>query len=303
MPTAVISLTTPTPTTSDAVVFSVVFSESVGTTFNDSAVGVAGTLACTAVVTGTDPNYTVTVTPADPDTNGTAGITVPGGVVTDLAGNPYWGGGSALCTVYNWPGFATQPLGGKLYIGDTHPLQVQVAEGGIPTAYQWKFDNGTTVVNGPAAAQWPLAIMAAGAAGNYWCEVTFDGVPHVSNTVSIEAQPRISIGTPPVGGNAGPGKSYTFTVAATGGYGPLSYQWKKDGTIIADSNDLQYVRTNLTGLDSGDYTVEVSDTNGDSTESVPVTLTVAAAVPAAGLAGLAVLASAMGVAAVRRKRQ
>jgi hypothetical protein len=188
-------------------------------------------------------------------------------------------------------------------VGDSHALAVQVTEGGIPTTYQWKFNNGSMVVDGPTAAQWPLTNTTMAAAGDYWCEVTFDGITHASDTVTIEVRPRISITTPPVGGSAAAGGSYTFIVAASGGYGTLSYQWKKDGENILGADSLQYVCSGLAADDSGEYTVEISDTNGETIESLPVTLTVATGLPAAGLGGLALLVAAMAVAGARRKRQ
>ncbi|MCX5756896.1 MAG: hypothetical protein NTU83_00005, partial [Candidatus Hydrogenedentes bacterium] len=88
-PTASITLDDPTPTGANVVHFSVDFNESVGTSFTDSGdVTVTGTLSGTPVVSGSDPHYNVAVTLANPDANGTVGISV-GTTVTDLAGNPY----------------------------------------------------------------------------------------------------------------------------------------------------------------------------------------------------------------------
>jgi len=86
-PTAVVSVTNATPTSESVVHFNVSFSESVGTTFDASAVEVTGTLPGTAAVSGSGPKYTVTLTLPSPNTGGLVGITVGNGV-TDLAGNP-----------------------------------------------------------------------------------------------------------------------------------------------------------------------------------------------------------------------
>jgi hypothetical protein len=100
-PTASITLDDPTPTNADVVYFTVEFNESVGTSFTDSQdIEVTGTLAGTAFVSGTDPNYTVTVTLANPDANGMVGISV-GTMVTDLAGNPCLDGSSAMYIINN----------------------------------------------------------------------------------------------------------------------------------------------------------------------------------------------------------
>jgi len=300
--TATISRVTPSPTTADAVIYKVVFSKPVGTSFTAADVKVGGTLSGTTTVAGADPSYTVTLSLADPNANGTVAIVIPAGSVTDLLGNPYSGGNSQLCMVYNWPGFAVQPQSARLYVADSLTLRVQVAaEGGIPTAYRWKFDDGSTVDDGPSLVEWPLGAVAAAHAGHYWCEVTFDGVVHFSNRANIEVQPRVGIITPPVGGDGTPGGSHTFAVTASGGYGPLTYQWKKDGADIYQGNGNILQLSGLNHDDSGGYSVEVSDTNGDSIETVPVTLTVPMGLPVAGMGGLALLAAILGVAAVRRR--
>jgi hypothetical protein len=287
------------------VTFTVNFSERVGNSFRSTAVGVAGTLSGAVTVAGTDPNYTVTMTLSDANANGTVGITIPGGVVKDLAGNFYAGGSSALCDIHNWTGFPTPlPQTVRLYDGDEYTLDAQVDEGGVPTSYQWRRDDGQkTVMNGPASPQWTLTGVTAADSGDYWCEVNFDGVTHASDTVALQVRPPVGITLPPAGGNAAPGGEYRFTVTAAGGYGPLSYQWKKDGENIPNAQDDEYVLPDLTAENAGRYSVEVSDTNGDAVESAQVTLSVAAAVSAVGLLGLTLLAATILLAGARRKEQ
>jgi len=166
----------------------------------------------------------------------------------------------------------------------------QVVEGGIPTIYQWKFDNGAkAIMDGPASPQWSLTNVTTANAGSYWCELTFDGVPQTSDSVPVQVQPHVSITTAPQGGDVTAGGSHTFTVAVTGGYGPLGYQWKKGVANIDGAIDSQYTLSPLALTDTGAYSVEISDTNGDTIESLPVTLTVTPGVPTVGLGGLALL--------------
>ncbi|MCC6795752.1 MAG: DUF5011 domain-containing protein [Candidatus Hydrogenedentes bacterium] len=98
-PTAGITLIDSNPTNANAVQFGVQFSENVSPTFTAADIAVAGTLAAGAstAVSGTDPNYVITITPANPTADGTIGITI-GSAVSDAAGNPYAGGSSP--TVY-----------------------------------------------------------------------------------------------------------------------------------------------------------------------------------------------------------
>lgn len=66
----------------------------------------------------------------------------------------------------------------------------------------------------------------------------------------------------------------TLDVSASGGSGPLTYQWKKDGADIAGATSAQYSKdpTSSPG-DSGSYTCVVSD-GTDSVESEPFSVTV-----------------------------
>jgi len=311
-PTAVVSPVAVAPTAANAVQYTVVFNEAVASfTVSDVLVN-RGTLAGTvASVTGAGPGYTVTVQLADGNLNGTVGITIPAGVVTDLVGFPYAGDStSALTTVYNWPGFGASPSGGKLYAGDNfNQLSVTVATGGVPTSYQWKHDTGAkALLDGPTTPAWPLTNITSAAAGSYWCEVTFDGTVYASNTVTLEVEPRVAV-TSPVGGSVQPGSDWSFTVVASGGYpfaapaAPYSYQWKKNDVNIPGAPDGPTL--DLPGLvikDSGYYRVEVSDSNGDTQLSDAAKLTVITPVPVLGVGGMALLAAALAGAAARRRR-
>ena len=311
-PTAVVSPVAVAPTAANSVQYTVVFNEAVASFTASDVLVNRGTLAGTvASVTGAGPGYTVTVQLADGNQNGTVGITIPAGVVTDLVGFAYAGDStSALTTVYNWPGFGASPSGGKLYAGDSFShLSVTVAAGGVPTSYQWKHDTGAkALLDGPTTPAWPLTNITSAAAGSYWCEVTFDGTVYASSTVTLEVQPRVAV-TSPVGGSVQPGSDWSFTVVASGGYpfaapaAPYSYQWKKNDVNIPGAPDGPTL--DLPGLvikDSGYYRVEVSDSNGDTQLSDAAKLTVITPVPVLGLGGMALLAAALAGAAARRRR-
>lgn len=95
-PTATITLSDSNPTNTDSVHFAIEFSESVGTSFDQADVTATGSLAfgATISVNGGPTHYMVTVTPGNPNANGTVGIMIGTGV-TDLAGNAYAGGSSS----------------------------------------------------------------------------------------------------------------------------------------------------------------------------------------------------------------
>ncbi len=94
-PTALISLDNPNPTNLNTVNFSVDFSESVGTSFTAADVSVTGSLStsASAAVSGGPIQFTVAVTPSNPNAEGTIGISVGTGI-TDLVGNTFGGGTS-----------------------------------------------------------------------------------------------------------------------------------------------------------------------------------------------------------------
>jgi hypothetical protein len=299
-PTANITLDDPTPTDADAVHFSVVFSESVGSTFTAADIVVTGTLAGTALVSGSDPNYTVTVTLSDPDADGTVGINVGTGV-NDAAGNACAGASSPLYTIANWPGFAAEPQDARKYTGDAHTFEVQIAPGPDAPAYQWKWEDGSKAVqDGPAASTWTLTGLNAGHRGLYWCEVTYGGVTYPSQQATLLVEDHLQI-TPLADQTLQAGGSCTFSVTASGGYAPITYTWRKDSITIDTATGPSYTRADLTGDDSGTYAVEVLDGNGD-VQTASATLTVLEGVPAAGLTGAACLLGLIGLfGAVRMK--
>lgn len=281
----------------------VVFSEPVNG-FDNSSVTVSGTLAGVASVTGTGPEYTVTVTLVDMDANGEIGIGIENGLVADLAGNPFPGAIGPLCSIRNWPGFSAQPQDARLYTGDSHTLSVSLEEEGIVTAYRWRRDDGAkTITDGPAAPQWTLADVTPANAGDYWCEVTFDGSVHASAPANVQVEPRLSIITAPVGGVALRGGSHIFSVAVAGGYGTPTYQWKRNGAGIPGATGNTLTLSDLTPSHNGLYSVEVSDGNNDTIESPPVTLSVSGGLPASGMAGLALLAASLTLAAATRNKR
>jgi uncharacterized delta-60 repeat protein len=105
----------------------------------------------------------------------------------------------------------------------------------------------------------------------------------------LEAAPSPSLLTLPFAGGASAGTTtYTLTASAAG-TPPLSYQWKRNGTALADlvtdvtgttTDTLRFA--NLQGSDSGDYTLTVTDGTGATVTTPVVTLTVLAAPPSLG---------------------
>jgi Ig-like domain-containing protein/beta-propeller repeat-containing protein len=90
----------------------------------------------------------------------------------------------------------------------------------------------------------------------------------ISNSV---APPAITV--QPLSQTAFLGTNVTFSVVVTG-QGPLAYQWFHGATPVPRGTNSSVTLTNISLLDSGTYTVQISNVGGTTTSSV-ATLTVA----------------------------
>jgi hypothetical protein len=286
-PTAEITLAGASPTTADALVFAIVFSETLASPPTVSNLALAtGSLAGALEVTGSGTTYTVTATLSDPDADGTASVHLDGAGLTDLAGNVCADATSPTYTVHNWHGLTTEPASAKLYARDAHTFSVDGDFAPIAPTFRWKWDDGSkTVHDGPASPSWTLDTVSIANRGEYWCEMTYDGIPHESTHATLNVENHLKITLPPVDHDAPMGGSCTFSVETSGGYQPLNYFWKFNGEPIDGATSNSYTKIDLSDLDAGEYTVEILDENSD-VATASATLTITEGVPVAGMAGL-----------------
>ena len=313
-PTALLTLASGTPTSADVLSFHIAFDEALSSPLTAADVALTpGSLDGAIAVIGADLDYTVSITLADPDADGTVGITILGGLLTDMAGNTYAGGVSPDYTVHNWHGFTTQPADTRLYTGESHTFTVDADFGRITPAFQWKCDGPARKIihDGPATPSWDITNASAADRGTYWCEVTYDGVVYESARATLSVEDHLAITQQPQSVTVFPHGSCTFTVAASGGYTPLRYQWKKDGASIPNATQASLTLTNLrvqeweggTG-DAGIYTVEIADDETDAVASDPAYLNLPVGIPVTTLAGwclLFALTAAGGISRIRKK--
>jgi len=154
------------------------------------------------------------------------------------------------------PTIVTDPQSQNSQFGETITLSV-VATGFELLTYQWKH-NGSPILHATNTA---YVIQSFGAAdrGDYTCEVTCDGNTVESGIATLKDVPVIV--TDPIGQSAMYGDSVTLSVVATG-YAPITYQWKKGGSVIGGATNSSLVINPFTESDRGTYTCEVtSDTN------------------------------------------
>jgi hypothetical protein len=302
-PTATFALAMPSPTADDALVFEVVFSEPLSAGLVTGDIVLTGTLAAAAdySVAGVHPARTVTVTPTDPGADGTIGISIGAGL-TDAAGNSYAGGASELYTVRNWFGFQGEPQAARVYTGEALQFSVSANHGSSTPSYQWWFEDGAQAPvpdggNSPVLAIEPALLTSA---GRYWCVVTYFGADFTSDSNSLEVADHLRITQQPVGGIFCPGQEVPLSVLTAGGFQPLTYEWRKEGVPIPGADDWLYTIAAAQDEHAGAYTVTVLDAHEDSEISVEAQLAMEERpLPAAGLAGMAVLFGCLALFGIR----
>ncbi|HXU79623.1 MAG TPA: hypothetical protein VN794_23785, partial [Methylomirabilota bacterium] len=177
------------------------------------------------------------------------------------------------------PSVAISPLSAIKCPGDTVGFAA-TANGTGPLAYQWRKDGAP--IAGATGTSYSISPIALSDAGSYTVVVTnlcgtatsTPGVLVVNTNVS--ATPLASL-------VKCLGDSATFSTVA-GGTGPFIYSWRKDGSLLAETNSALTIAS-VTALDSGTYSVQVSGACG-SIVTNSATLTVNPPVTASPLVDL-----------------
>ena len=194
---------------------------------------------------------------------------------------------SATLTVYPAPvapGIVSQPTSQTVTeTGNvTFSVTATTSDAGTLT-YQWK--KGITILSGKTASSLTISPVTLADAGSYSVVVTnsLNGLTATTSsavaTLTVNpAGPAPTITTQPQSKTVVVPSGNTFSVVATG-TGTLSYQWRKNGTDIVGGNSNSYIvaATDLHET-SAQYSVVVTDSNGNS-PSENATLTVMAPEP------------------------
>ena len=167
------------------------------------------------------------------------------------------------------PQILTQPQNQTAVGGQNVTLSV-TATGTPPLTYQWR-RNGVNIP-GATGATYSIAGAQLADAGSYDVIVTNTAGSITSNAVTLTVNVPPSITTQPQSQTVPVGVNATFTVVASG-TAPLSYQWKKGATILANTGNISgatnatLTLTNVQLADAGSYSVTVTNAAGTATSN------------------------------------
>jgi len=176
---------------------------------------------------------------------------------------------AATLTVSVPPAIITSPASATLIAGSNVTFTV-AASGTAPLVYQWKKNNIALAnggnVSGATTATLALANLSAADAANYFATVTnaVGGVASAAATLTVLVPPAIAIA--PVSASIVQGNSVSFSASATG-TAPLSFQWLKDGGIIAGAVSNVLTLSAVSTNDAGNYSVVVTNIVGSAASS------------------------------------
>lgn len=187
------------------------------------------------------------------------------------------GGGSHTPPAGNAPAISAQPSNRTVTVGQTATFSV-AANGTTPLTYQWV--KGTTWIVGATGASYTTPATTMQDNGAQFHVIVSNPIGTVnSNPVSLTvngvgAAPTIT--QQPASMTVNTGQTATFSVTATG-TAPLSYQWQKGTTNIANATASSYTTPATTAGDNNtQYRVVVTNSAGNVTSSA-ATLTVTSA--------------------------
>ncbi len=188
-------------------------------------------------------------------------------VVNNSAGSVTSAG--ATLTVYVPAGIATQPVSLIKTQGQSATFST-IATGTAPFGYQWNL-NGSALT-GATNASLALANLQPPDAGNYTVLVTNAWGSVTSAVATLTVLVPAGISTQPQDLAIVQGQGATFSVTATG-TAPWTYQWRFNGTPLANATNAVLAQSNVQSNQAGIYSVIVNNSAGSVT-STGATLTV-----------------------------
>jgi invasion protein IalB len=134
------------------------------------------------------------------------------------------------------PSITTQPTSQTVTAGQTATFSV-TATGTAPLSYQWQ-KNGTAISGATSSGYTTPSTTISDNGAQFTVVVSNSAGTVTSNAATLTVNPAPvapSIATQPTSQTVTAGQTATFSVTATG-TAPLSYQWQKNGTAIAEQH-------------------------------------------------------------------
>ncbi len=199
-------------------------------------------------------------------TEANAGVYVV--VVSNSAGNAVSSGATLTVSSARLPpAIITQPADQIASTG-ANVTFIVVVTGSEPLSFQWR-KNGANI-QGANSATLALSNITAADAGNYSVLVTNRAGSASSVAATLTVNPTSippTLTTQPQSQTVIVGANVTFSVAATGTQ-PLAYQWQKDGVLVQGAINAVLALSNVSTVESGDYSVTVSNSGGSVASAV-----------------------------------
>ncbi len=209
-------------------------------------------------------------------------------VVTDSAGNSV-NSDIATLTVSSSLTITSQPTDQNAVIGSTAEFSVSASGGTPPYSYQWQYRTssvGSWTNVSAASGKTPVYTLTAQARHNgyqYRCKVTDTAGQSVTSYVAtLTVGSPLSITAQPINVTVSAGQTASFSVTASGGTPPYSYQWRyrtgPNGSWVnvsaASGKTADYSLTAQARHNGYQYSCLVSDSAGQSVTSSVAALTV-----------------------------
>jgi hypothetical protein len=166
------------------------------------------------------------------------------------------------------PSITTQPSNQTVSVGQTATFSV-TATGTAPLTYQWK--KGGAPIAGATAASYTTPVTTLGDNASSFVVVVGNSVSaqtSTSATLTVDAAATApSITSQPRNQTVTVGQTATFSVTASGTT-PLTYQWKKNGSAIAEATASTFTTPATASGDNGSaFLVVVSNAAGSQTST------------------------------------
>gem|GEM_PF-1882146 len=242
-------------------------------------VGTGANVSFSVGATGTAPlryQWRKEATPLTDQTNATLTITSVVAsnagsydvVVTNMAGS-VTSSPPATLTVNTAPFITTAPQSQTVVVGANASFSVGAA-GTVPLRYQWRKE--ATPLTDQTNATLTITNVVASNAGNYDVVVTnvagsVTSTPPATLTVVLVSNVPPFITNAPQSQVVTLGANVTLTVGA-GGSLPLSYQWRKEGSVLGGKTGSALTLSNVTTNDSGNYDVVITNVAGSVTSTM-----------------------------------